>query len=131
MNNSSTFEIVSKKITLRILVLFSTFILGCGSGGGNQGDKTGSITPIRVDVTTQSSIVTKGSTITFAAAAIYKEGDTPTTVTSDVTWETIPANIATINSNGVATGTAVGKTTVTATIAGVKSTQKDNLNRAS
>lgn len=61
-----------------------------------------------------------GSTQQFTATGNYSDGST-TDISSKVTWTSSDTTVATIDSNGVATGIAVGNTNITASLSGVTS----------
>jgi hypothetical protein len=56
-----------------------------------------------------------GATLQFSAIATYNDGSTGD-VTSTATWEVENANVATIDSSGLATGVGAGSTSVTASL---------------
>jgi uncharacterized protein YjdB len=61
-----------------------------------------------------------GSTQQFNATGTYSDGSTAD-VTYQVTWASSDTTIATISSAGLVTGIAVGKTNITAALAGFTS----------
>jgi hypothetical protein len=62
--------------------------------------------------------LTVGSTQLFTAAGTYSDGSTAD-ISSQVTWTSSDTTVATIDSNGLATGVAAGTANVTATLSGI------------
>ena len=56
-----------------------------------------------------------GTTLQFAATALLSDGTT-LTITEDVTWQSLDPSIAQVNSSGLATALASGKTEIEATL---------------
>ena len=69
-------------------------------------------------VTPSSPTITTGATQQFTATGTYSDASTQN-VTSQVTWTSSSASIATITSAGLATGVAAGNSTITATLSGI------------
>lgn len=73
-----------------------------------------------IDVKADSSTVEVGRTVQFTAIGTYSDTSTKD-ITADVTWVSSDTEVATINSIGVAVGTGVGTTGITATLGGINS----------
>jgi uncharacterized protein YjdB len=93
--------------------------------GAISGSTTLSVTAavlVSIQVTPASSSVAKGTTLQFTATGLYSDGSSQT-LTTQVSWITGSAAVATISntpgSQGLATGTGTGPTTVTASLGGV------------
>ena len=71
---------------------------------------------------TNSSIITGVST-QFTATGIYSDGNTQD-LTRQVTWTSLNTVVATINTNGLATGVSTGMTTISATLTNVVGSTK-------
>jgi hypothetical protein len=98
--------------------MISLLITGCGgaggygssSGSGSGSSGSGSISTI--SISPASSTIAINATQQFMATAKDGNGKTITGVT--YTWKSSASGIATINSNGLATGVAAGTTMITA-----------------
>ncbi len=92
---------------------------GCGGGGGG-----GSTTPppartlSTVQVSPATASVAAGSTAQYTATAIYSDA-TKADVTTQATWSSNAATVASIDSAGKATARTAGAATLTATFQGV------------
>jgi hypothetical protein len=83
-------------------------------------------TPVAVDASVLQGIVVTpvdpaisvGGTQQFVATGHFSDGDTHD-VTSQASWTTSPAGVATMSASGLATGAATGSTRVVATLIGV------------
>jgi hypothetical protein len=73
-----------------------------------------------IAVTPASPSIAKGSTKQFTATGTYSDSSTKN-LTSKVTWKSARLTTATITSSGLATGVAVGTSTITASLSGVTS----------
>jgi trimeric autotransporter adhesin len=94
--------------------LLATFACaGGGSGNGGGGSKLSSI-----KVSAANANPTVGDTVQLTATGKYSDGSTQD-VTSQVTWTTSPAGLATVAAGGVLTATASGAVSVSAAIGGV------------
>jgi len=82
--------------------------------GGGGGPSVKSVSP-----TPANPIIVKGATQTFVANATLSNGTTVVEDQSHATWSSSDTTIATIDTSGVATGLAVGKTTITAKVQSV------------
>ena len=107
-------------IGLGLVCLALLFFLGCGGGGygggsyggGGGGGMTGIATNIMITPTTSS--VTVSGMQTYTAVSKDASGNVLTGVS--LVWHTSNPSVATINSGGVATGVAVGTTSITASV---------------
>ena len=94
------------------LIVAST---GCGvSASSNNSEKT--LTAITMSPSTASIAI--GATEQFTAMAAYSDRSTAN-VTSTASWTVANGSMATVNSTGLATGLAVGSTTISASLSGV------------
>jgi plastocyanin/uncharacterized protein YjdB len=85
---------------------------------GKTGLTVGPAALLSIVVTPASASVSAGGTESLTATGKYSDSSTQD-LTSQVTWASASPAIATISTNGVATGVAAGTTTATATLAGV------------
>ena len=101
-------------------VLISILLSGCGAGGGAVESRTGSLSPTAITISPSTpSTVAIGLTTNFTAQATYADNSTAD-ITTQVTWATADATIATINNAGKATGLKTNSmTTVTASLGGI------------
>jgi len=74
--------------------------------------------PLSIAVTPNPAAVTVGGTQQFTATGTYS-GEGTQDLTSQVTWGSSTAGVASINAGGLATALAVGSTTITATLGSV------------
>jgi hypothetical protein len=95
-----------------LLATFACAGGGSGSGGGG-GAKLSSI-----KVNAANANPTVGDTVQLTATGKYNNGSTQD-LTSQVTWTTSPAGLATVSAGGVLTATASGAVSVTAAMGGV------------
>ncbi len=72
-------------------------------------------------VTPATDDLTAGSTAQLTATATYTDGSTAN-VTATATWSAANAEVATVNSDGLATGIASGSTTIKATVGAFSAT---------
>ena len=110
---------------VRALILFSLLasLAACG-GGGSESPANGppaggtAVTLKSLAISSGSSTVTAGGTVAFTAAGTFSDGSTKD-LTSEVTWTSSSAGVATIasggSSSGIATGVAGGTASITAT----------------
>lgn len=96
------------QIRFRILLGFALLLSACGGGKGGSGG--GAIA--QIEVTPQQANLSPGQTIQFSATARNASGNTIGDVT--FSWQSLDPNIATIDSNGLATGRGVGVATIVA-----------------
>jgi hypothetical protein len=88
-------------------------IAGCGGyGGGNYSSGSGQVASITISPA--SATIAVNGTQQYAAVAKDSGGNTVTGVT--YTWTSSNTAVATINSNGLATGVAAGSTMITASV---------------
>lgn len=88
-----------------ILTLF-LILSSCGGGGGGGGAIA------RIDITPQQASLAPGQTVQFTAVAKTSSGNKVDNVT--FSWQSLDPSIATIDANGLATGKAMGVTSVVA-----------------
>lgn len=114
---------------------FFTMVLltACGGGGGggvpgtpgSTGPAPGAPVANALAYITVSPVfpagLIKGLTQQFSASGYYTNG-TMQDITASVTWNSLSPTIATVDAKGLATGTGVGSTYITASLAGVTST---------
>ena len=96
-------------------------LAGCGGGGGGSEPTTlpqNAPTLQSIEVTPSLSQAAAGTTAQFNATGIFSDNSTRD-LTSQVTWDSSDDAVATVSntpgSNGLATTTGVGSTTVSAT----------------
>ena len=83
----------------------------------------GPVTLVRTDLTGPATVPPNG-TAQFTARAFYSDGS-QRDVTTEATWRTGQTSILTIDAAGVATGRAMGETSITATFSGRSTTRSD------
>jgi len=91
------------------------------TSGSVSGSATLTVTPpilTSIAVTPANASLANGTTQPLTATGTYSDGST-LNITNSVAWSTGNAGIATISTSGVASGTSVGSTTVTATLGSV------------
>ncbi len=69
-------------------------------------------------VTPTGSSIAKGTTVQLTATGVFSDGTTQD-FTLSASWTSTPAGFATVDPDGLVTGTSVGSATITATQAGV------------
>lgn len=100
-------------MALLTAVLFSLAACGGYGGGGNYSSGgTGQVATITI--TPATATIAVNGTQQYTAVAKDSSGNTVTGVT--YTWNSSNPAIATINTNGLATGVAVGTSTITASV---------------
>lgn len=92
------------------------FLAGCGG----EGSTSSSAKLASIAITPASASIAKGLTVNFTATGTYTD-KTTADITSQVTWASINATVASISGMGVATGVAVGGAAVTATLDNITS----------
>src|SRR6266496_710591 len=97
---------------LGILLLSSTLNTGC-SGGSSTPVPPPPKTLVSIAVTPVSPSIVNGTTQQFTATGNYSEGTTQN-VTTSATWSSSDPTVATISSQGLATGLKAGSVTITA-----------------
>lgn len=99
-----------------LVTLFAVILsIGIFSCGGSTSTGGGSTTLTSIAVTPATPSVFIGGTRQFTATGTYSDSTTAD-ITTSVTWSSSNAAVATIGSTGLATGVAVGTTTITATL---------------
>jgi hypothetical protein len=91
-------------------------VSGCGGGGGDDGTPAPVLQSIAITPTFTAAAV--GQTRQFTATGTYSDGSTQN-VTATASWSSSVAEVASINAQGIATGVAVGATTIAATLGSV------------
>jgi uncharacterized protein YjdB len=89
--------------------------------GGVSGATTVTVTTAvltSIVVTPTGSSIAKGTAVQLTATGTFSDGTTQD-LTQSASWISANTTLATVNPNGLVTGTGVGATTVTATQAGV------------
>ncbi|MGO9126877.1 MAG: Ig-like domain-containing protein [Terriglobales bacterium] len=128
------------KIQLWFLATLLTLTLaGCGGGSLSSSSTPENPTPApppaaasltAITVTPGSQTIAAGSQQQFKATGSYSDKSSKD-LTSSVTWKSSSANVATINSSGLATVLAAGQTTISATVKSIDGsaglTATDNL----
>ena len=71
-----------------------------------------------ITITPPNPSIAKGTTVQLTATGTLSDGTTQD-LTQSVSWTSAPAGFATVDPNGLVTGTGVGSATITATQAGV------------
>ena len=85
--------------------------------GAVSGTGTVTITPAvltSIVVTPTGSSIAKGTTVQLTATGVFSDGTTQD-LTLSASWTSTPASLATVDPNGLLTGTGVGSVSVTAT----------------
>ena len=103
----------SRLVSSSLVVVGLLGLAACSGGGGGTSPSLASI-----QVTPANREIAQTSPLQFAASGVYGDGTTKD-VTSQVTWASAAAAVATISATGLATAGAVGTTTISATLAGI------------
>ena|GEM_PF-4899728 len=91
---------------------------GNGNGGGSEGeDDDDEVVVKSIQVAPGNGAIETGQTISFKATATMSNGTTKD-VTNEASWSVANSNVASISSQGVATGLTSGSTTVQASYGG-------------
>lgn len=120
------------KIGLGLLATLLTLtLIGCGSGSITSTSTPGpTATLMSIAVSPSTPTVAIGTEQQFTAKGSYSDGTTQD-LTKSVSWSSSSTSVATINSSGLATLLAAGKTTISASLDSVKGstglTVTDNL----
>jgi hypothetical protein len=98
----------------KIPILFLILVLVAGCGGGGSGAPSPVIAPalISIDVEPAISSILTMSTEQFTLTGIYSNNST-TNLVASVTWTSSAPDVATINSNGLATAVSTATTATT------------------
>lgn len=113
------------KISYFALFLFSMLLSACGGGGSGGGTPPppapAAKTLTSIALTPATATVAKGLNTHFTATGMYSDATTAD-ITSQVLWVSGNTAVATINSaTAIATGVAVGNTTIAASLNGISS----------
>ncbi len=109
-----------KKILCAGALLLIATLIGCAAGGGSN-NSSGQPTVSSIQVAPPSMSIGTGLGQQFTATAHMSDG-TSKDVTSSVQWSSSDANIASVNSAGMASGSAPGTVTITALSGSLQST---------
>jgi predicted extracellular nuclease len=82
---------------------------------GNATLTVNAVTLVSIAVTPANPSINVNSTLQFTATGTYSNSSTQD-ITSQVTWASSNTGVATINSSGLATGVALGSSTISATL---------------
>jgi uncharacterized protein YjdB len=83
----------------------------------------------QMDVTPVNPSITVNGNQQFTATGTFSDGSKQD-ITKQVHWTTLPSNIATVDSNGLATGIASGGTAISATLSGISGSTTLTVNAA-
>jgi uncharacterized protein YjdB len=92
-----------------------------GGFSGNVDVTVTTATLTAIQVTPAAPSIADGTTQQFVATGTYSDGTTQV-ITTDVTWTSSNATVATITLGGLATGNAPGQSTITAALSGITGT---------
>ena len=106
------------KAKVIIIALLIGTLLACGGGGGNNSGEKLSPSLVSITLTPTNPSVAAGNTQQFTATGTYSDNSTKD-LTSAATWTTSNAEIATIDSAGLASAVSAGTATIMATSGGV------------
>ena len=109
-----------KKILCAGALLLIATLIGCAAGGGSN-NSSGQPTVSSIQVAPPSMSIGTGLGQQFTATAHMSDGTTKD-VTNSVQWSSSDANIASVNSAGMASGSAPGTVTITALSGSLQST---------
>jgi hypothetical protein len=105
----------------------AALLVACDKSPTNQPPQppppSGPATLLRIDLTGPASVPPNG-TAQFTSRAFYSDGS-QRDVTAEATWRAGQTSILTIDAAGVATGRAMGETSITATFSGRSTTKSD------
>lgn len=102
-----------QRVAVLLLLCSLASLSGCKGGGGNGGN--GSLVNVAgIDVAPNPAFITVGGSVQYTATVKDPTGNVVNGLT--VTWSSSATNVATINSNGLATGVATGMTQVMASV---------------
>lgn len=102
-----------QRVAVLLLLCSLASLSGCKGGGGNGGN--GSLVNVAgIDVAPNPAFITVGGSVQYTATVKDPTGNVVNGLT--VIWSSSATNVATINSNGLATGVATGMTQVMASV---------------
>ncbi len=110
-----------KTASLVLVVCSLTLWVACGSKGGGSASFSSAASLSSLQVTPAAGSIATGATQQFTATGKFSDGSSKD-VTSSVQWSSTAATVASVSSNGLATGVAAGVVTVTAQSGTVKGT---------
>jgi uncharacterized protein YjdB len=102
-------------------LILALTLTGCSSGGSKSSNSSSSSTLSSIDISPNSMSIGMGGTQNFTATGHFSDG-TSSDITATAQWTSSDSTIASINGPGVAIGSAVGTTTITATSGGLHAT---------
>lgn len=108
----------TKGLATAVAVGTSTISATAGATSSSTTLTVGAPSLVSVAISPQISSATYGDTKQFALTGTYSDGSTQT-LTSSATWSSSNTSMATINSNGLASPTGIGSTTISATVSGI------------
>src|SRR5436190_13196606 len=111
---------MKKTLCAGLLLLVAT-LTGCSSGAGGSNNSSGQPTVSSIQVAPPSMSIGTGLGQQFTATAHMSDG-TSKDVTTSVQWSSSDSNIASVNSAGMASGSAPGTVTITALSGSLQST---------
>jgi hypothetical protein len=117
MNPSSFRAALVRRLALCVALVALSFPLTQCGGGSSKGSNTPTVASIAVSPSSPSIAV--GATQQFTATAMDSSGKPISGVT--FTWTSSATSVATVNTNGLATGVKAGTTQITASASGVTS----------
>jgi hypothetical protein len=117
MNPSSFRAALVRRLALCVALVALSFPLTQCGGGSSKGSNTPTVASIAVSPSSPSIAV--GATQQFTATAMDSSGKPISGVT--FTWTSSATSVATVNTNGLATGVKTGTTQMTASASGVTS----------
>ena len=109
-----------KKVLCAGVLLLVATLTGCAAGGGSN-NSSGQPTVASIQVAPPSMSIGTGLGQQFTATAHMSDG-TSKDVTNSVQWSSSDSNIASVNSAGMASGSAPGTVIITALSGSLKST---------
>ncbi|MCC2625576.1 MAG: hypothetical protein K0R14_1449 [Burkholderiales bacterium] len=105
--------------TYIITALLALSLAACSGSGGSSSSGSSGNTLTAITVTPGTQTVPMGVFVQYTATGTYANGSTQD-ITNQVTWGTESAENVTINSQGLAVGTATDSAFITASLNGVK-----------
>ncbi|MEW5802199.1 MAG: Ig-like domain-containing protein [bacterium] len=120
-------KIKPSRFLITLLIGFLMVTCGCFDKDDDKDDDNNTPPPVTltsIDVTPANSTISQGATQQYTAMGNYADGSTGN-ITGQVTWASSDTAIATITAaGGLATATAPGQTSITASLSGITSTAK-------
>jgi len=115
---------------ISLFALVTLAVTGCG-GHFNSNSHSSAVNPtlVSIRVTAATDSVVAGSTLQFSATGTYSDNST-SSLTSQVTWQSLDKTIATVSNSGLATGVKAGLVTIKATLGSVSGSMSLTVNPA-